>query len=329
MSLWGITELSDFDTGVGLQITDTTAGRFSSSFGVRGAVRTGDGGSSSYLPVGPGLGSFTAFGLRFMQFQANGVTARTPLILRNSVGTPVIRLENTSTLNVWNVQYWNGASWTTAFTAGATNGLLNTVDLYVTGLGTASGRIRLYIGNSQVGDSGTINLTSATNVDEIRFASNASNALDEWRISEVIWGDEPTIGCRFCFAPPTGNGTYTAGSGAFGDVDENGLDDADLSTLASSGDAETYTHGAMTLPTGTIKAVMINSRVRNSGAAPANVKARIRIGGTDYDAASNYSGIGLGFTPYRYRLGTNPAGGSWTATTAGQTSNEFGMVAAT
>lgn len=173
-------------------------------------------------------------------------------------------------------------------------------------------------------------MTSVTNIDEIRtYSTNGVSGISCVNHSEWIWGDEPTIGHRLAWASPTGNGTDTAGSGAFGDVDEAVTTDTDLSTLAASGDAETYTHSAMTLPPGTVKAVVVESRVRNVAGGAQNVKARLRVGGTAYDQASNYGGISTSFSGYRARWGTNPAGGSWTQTTASQTSNEFGLLAQT
>lgn len=315
---------------------ETTAGRYQNSYGIRAASYINSTTSTEWLGVSS-LGSFTSFWHRGFFYPVSDTfglaSSRTLFEYANSSGTPVFRFQLTSTA-VIQAQYWNGSSWVNI---GSTYTLA--IALYkfdfklVCG---ASGSFEFSITNNMAIDppvvlSGSASMGSVTNIDRISSYSTTSStpSSSAVRHSEWIWGDESTVGHRYAFAAPTGNGTDTAGSGAFGDVDEAVTNDVDLSTLAANGDAETYTHGTMTLPAGTVKAVVVESRVRNVAGGAQNVKARLRIGGTAYDQASNYSGISGSFTGYRARWATNPAGGSWTQTTAGQTSNEFGLLAQT
>ncbi len=315
---------------------DSGAGNYQSSYGIRSSTYSASNIATEWIGTEQGLGAFTTFYHR--GFIASGGTpyasGRTVLQYDNSGGTPVFRLQLTGT-NTLQAQYWNGSAWTNI---GSTYFLdstpLNKYDLKI--VCGASGSFEFYCTSNMSIEpplvlSGSASMTSVTNIDRIKaFSTSTSGTLTlNARHSEWIWGDEPTIGHRYAFAAPTGNGTDTAGSGAFGDVDEAVTTDTDLSTLAANGDAETYTHSAMTLPAGTVKAVQVEARVRNVAGGAQNVKARLRVGGTAYDQASNYSGIGTPFSAYRARWATNPAGGSWTPTTAGQTSNEFGLLAQT
>lgn len=323
MALYAAAELDGLiHSGSAVEIT--TAGRFSTTYGIRAAVQVG-GLITDYISAGTGLGSFATFWDRFRVWTTGSSTSgRTLKEYRNSSGTAVFRLQFTAT-DVLQAQYWNGSAWVNI---GATytvpQSLLYVADLKIVCGG--SGSFEFYVGEV-LQLSGSASMTSVTNIDEWRGYSTNSNAVNAAVFSEMIWGDEPTVGHRFCLGPPTGNGTHTAGSGAFGDVDEAVTNDGDSSTLAAAADAETYTHGAMTLPSGTVKAVMVNMRVKNAATGAQNVKARLRIGSTDYDQGSSYAGIGVGYTGYRARWATNPAGGDWTPTTAGQTSNEFGALA--
>lgn len=320
-------------THSGNAVEETTAGRFQNSYGIRAAAFVNSLTSTEWLGTEAGLGSFTTFWHRGFFYCGSMASARTLFEYSNASTTPVFRLQTTST-DVIQAQYWNGSAWVNIGSTWAhTFNTLYKFDCKI--ICGASGSFEWYVTSNMSVDptlalSGSASMVSVTDIDRIKtYATHASSTAGNPRNSEWIWGDESTIGHRYAFAAPTGNGTYTAGSGAFTDVDEAVTSDADLSTLAANGDAETYTHSAMTLPAGAVKAVQIETRLRNVAGGAQNVKARIRVGGVDYDQASNYAGIGTSFSNYRARWATNPAGGSWTSTTAGQVGNEFGLLAQT
>lgn len=329
MSLYAAAEL-DAINAVGTGIAEvTTSGRYDSSYGIRCYISMGTL-ATNYLTAGTGLGSFTTFNLRFGLWTgtAGNITSGIDMVrLFNSSGTEVFRIRTTGT-NTWQMQYWNGSSFTNigaTFSTAPT--FLYLYDLKIVCGG--SGSVELYSnGTGPAIATGSASMTSVTNIDEFRLCN--PNTVSPFGFSEIIWGDESTIGQRYCPSPPTGNGFYTAGSGAFGDVDEAVTNDSDLSTLAANGDAETYTHSAMTLPSGTVKAVQVTARVKNGGSGPQNVKARLRKSSTDYDQGANYAGIGAAYTAYRARWATDPAtGAAWTQANAAATAQEFGLVAQT
>lgn len=338
MALFGRScELSGIDhSGFGLESAPNAG--FNNAYGIRGATKVNSTitthwiGISSGLDGGPYAGTF--WHRFFFGWPSGGNLDNGKILLEysNNAGTPVFRLQATNG-NAIQAQYWNGTAWTNA---GATPGLsANSTwkcDLKI--ICGGSGSFEFYATNNMAVEpvlllSGSAVMTLVTNLDAIKAYPTSGSTGNIASHSEWIWGDEPTTGHRIAWAAPTGDGTYVAGSGSYVDVDEAVTNDADLSTLAASGDAETYTHGAMTLPAGTVKAVFAEARVRNVATGAQNVKSRLRVGVVDYDATVNFAGIGTSFKPYAYRWATNPAGGAWTPATAGQISNEFGLLAQT
>lgn len=323
MSLFAAAELSGVVNN-GNAGEMTTANRFDSTYGIRLALSAGNS-ASDYISSGTGLGSFTTYWHRFWFYRNNALTTgRAFLQLLNSSGTPVFQLLTGASSTI-QAQYWNGSAWVNIGSTYTVPSALSTFDLKL--ICGASGSFELYR-NEVLVLSGAASMGSVNNVDEWRHYA-PTNFLVQDVFSEIIWGDEPTLGHRYAIRPPTGNGSDTAGSGTFTDVDEAITNDGDTSALASNGDAETYTHSAMTLPSGTVKAVQIESRVKNASSGAQNVKGRLRIGGTAYDQASNFSGIGLTYNGYRARWASNPAGGAWTQASASDVGNEFGLVAQT
>jgi hypothetical protein len=324
-------ELCGIDhSGVGTETT--TSSRFNSAYGIRAAAFANSGVVTDWIGVnkldgGPYVGDFWHRG-----FMATvGVNSgRTLLEYCDDAGVPVFRLQQTATTTL-QAQYWDGGAWVDI---GATY-VLATNTLFKYDLKIVTGASFDFAITSNMGIepssvlAGAASMPLVTNIDRIRAYMNG-NSGQMTAHSEWLWGDEPTVGHRYAWRPPSGDGTHTAGSGTFADVDEAVTSDLDVSTLAANGDAETYVHAAMTLPTvGTAKAVQLEARVRRVVGGAQNVKGRLRVGGVDYDQASNFAGIDSAYAPYVPQWATNPAGGNWTLTTAGQVSNEFGLLAQT
>jgi hypothetical protein len=318
----------------GFATEDTTVGRFQNSYGIRQGSYVNSFTSTDWLGVPSGLGSFTTFWHRAFIFHGTLLSGRTLFQYINSSATPVFRLQLTSN-NVLQAQYWNGSAWTNiGSTYATTASTLCKLDLKI--VCGASGSFELYYTTNMAVEgslvlSGSASMTAVNNIDGIKtYSNNSSLAASLARHSEWIWGDETTVGHRYAWAPPTGDGTDTAGSGSYTDVDEAVTSDADTSTLSANGDAETYTHGTLTAPAGAVKAVQVEARVRNQATGAQNVKARLRVGGTAYNQASNYASIGTSYTGYRARWDTNPAtAATWVNATAIGTGIEFGLLAQT
>ena len=309
-----------------------TAGRYDNTYGIRLGLFITTAGLTNYITTRQGIGGpyTTTFWHRAIVFNATFVNAATLYEYRTNAGVAIFRIFATAT-NTLQPQYWSGAAWvnTGASFVMAINSLYK-MDLKI--IGATS--FEWYFGLNSASDpplvsSGTTGAL-ATSIDEIRaYATTTGGGGNTPIHSEWIWGDESTQGHRYVWRPPSGDGTDTAGTGTYLDVDEAVTNDSDFSALATSGNAETYVHTAMTVPSGIVKAVQVESRVRNVVGGAQNVKARLRVGGVAYDQASNFPGITTAFGPYVARWATNPAGGAWTPTTASQTTNEFGLLAQT
>lgn len=329
MTLYGRSlELCGIQVALGTVTEEVNSNNYDTTYGIRvGIFNTS---STAYIFVGADQfgGPFsTEFWHRWTMGGSSGASNGRTLFEYYSGATAVFRMQCTAD-RVGQMQYWDGSAWQNV---GATFAIPNGRARYDLKI-VCGASFELYISTDMAQEgtllaSGSATMTLVTAIDDIRAYS--SNPAAPHRLAEWIWGDEPTVGHHYAWKPPSGNGTDTAGSGSYLDVDEGTTNDSDVSTLAANGDAETYIHATMTLPAGTVKAVQVESRVRKTATGAQNVKARLRIGATAYDQASNYAGIDSVFKAYVARWGSNPAGGAWDTTTAGQVSNEFGLLAQT
>ncbi len=124
-----------------------------------------------------------------------------------------------------------------------------------------------------------------------------------------------TIGAKVKYCRATANGTNTAWTGVFTDVNEVTGSDATLNSAASAGLKETHAMGDVTITAGLeIKSVFHWLRAKNDGSAPTNIKSVLRSGGADY-STGNLAGIGTSFGPIGARYDQDPATSSnWTDT---------------
>ncbi len=233
-----------------------------------------------------------------------------------------------SNTGIYRLTYWNGSAWTAAsaetFTIGS--GVLHRIDYHVK-IANAGGVIELYL-NGILTATGAIDDTRITDVvtgiDKVEFGNFASG-LNRCQWSAMIFADEDTRAMYMAQRLPTGNGANTAWTGAFGDVDETGINDADFITSTTAGAKETFTHAALPAAwaTGfTVEAVAINYRFsagQNSGVVAKDLQ---RIGGTDYVGTS--LGSNAQIAPVQKLLAQNPAtSADWTMAEA---ASEFGII---
>ncbi len=230
---------------------------------------------------------------------------------------------------IYRVNYWNGSAWTAASAETFTidSGVLYRIDFHVK-IANAGGVIELYL-NGVLTMTGAIDDTritdTVTGINKVEFGNFASS-LNRCQWSAMIFADEDTRAMFMAQRLPTGNGANTAWTGAFGDVDETGYNDADFLTTTTAGAKETFTHAALPAAwaTGfTVEAVALNYRFsagQNSGLVTKDLH---RIGGVDVVGASlgNLSQYG----PAQRLLAQNPAtSADWTMAEA---ASEFGLIA--
>lgn len=294
----------------------TTASTFDSTY-ARGSLSTGTSTGTIDTPV---FSSATTFWLHFDYYPNSGGSGAQIIQLYNSSGTVVFKLNVASSL-VIQPQYYNGAGFTnigTTYTA--TSATRVVFDLKVVCGG--SGSFELYANGTLV-SSGSASMTSVDNIAKVRMTSLQTNVASYF--SQVICADVATVGWKLHLKPPTGNGANTAWTGAFGDVDEAVLSDADFISSAAANDIETYTGAALSLGSGTVKGVVVSARAKNDGAAPQNLQLALRRGSTNY-FSGNVSGIGAGYLPFQNIWETDPSTSAvWTAANAADAATEFGV----
>lgn len=246
--------------------------------------------------------------------------------LFNSTGTEVFRIIAASGTTI-QAQYWNGAAWTNIGAAVAYSTALVSMDLKV--VCGAGGSFELYMSNSLIA-SGAASMGSVNNIDKARLYCQSGTNTHNNFVSQVIAADGPTVGYKLYLKPPTGNSaTNTAFLNDFTTVDELALDDSDFIQSSAAGDVETYTHAAIAIASGTVKAVVVSARCKNDGSAPANAQGALRIGGVNY-FSGNLPGIGVGFGGAEAIFSVDPSTGvAWTTAAAGSAANEFGLKSAT
>lgn len=269
----------------------------------------------------PPLGSLATAWTHFEIYSSDmaGYLNRTYCEWFNNAATSVFRLRIT-TVNKVQMQYWNGSAWTAiGAEVNLGSGTRKAIDVKIVCGG--SGSAALYIDSALVA-SGSASMTSVTDIDRFKMKDDqAGSSILYW--SQVIIATTSTVGWKFYSKPPTGNGANTAFTGAFGDVDEAVRSDSDFISSTAANDVETYTGAAITLASGSVKAVVVTMRVKNDGSAPNNVQGALRRGSTNY-FSSNLS-INSGFGPAVAIWEQDPStSAAWTGADASSASTEFG-----
>lgn len=228
-------------------------------------------------------------------------------VLYDSSGFPWFRVSSASTnLFQWQYNSGTGASpvWTNVGSTWASiSATLYQMDLRVT-LGSPH-TFDWYVNGTSV-SSGSFTQALFTNLAKASFTGTTGAAATNY--SQFLASrDIPTIGSKVRYSRPTANGTNTAWSGVFTDVNEAIGNDVTLNSSASAGQRETHAMGDVTVPAGYLLPTVFHwMRAKNDGAAPANIKSVLRSGGTDY-STGNLSGVGLGFAAVGARYDTDPA----------------------
>lgn len=308
-------------------VESTTAGRFDSArarCSIRPVGNTGAATDYFETPAFVGASSVTTFGLHWEYYSGSLTSSNTLIQCYNSSGTAVFRLQITgSTTLQW--QYWDGAAWQNIGSSySLPTSTLLTLDLLLTCGG--SGSFSFYVGGS-LNTSGSASMTSVNNIAKVRFYAGIANNSANAHYSQIIYADQATVGWKYHSKPPTADGANTAFTGTYADVDEAVLSDADYITSAVANDVETFTGAAMTLGSGTVKAVVVSMRIKNNGVSPINAQAALRRSSTNY-FSSNLPNISAGFGPALGIFETDPStSAAWTAANASSSATEFGVKA--
>lgn len=291
---WAGTEGESVDVATlsGTIFTSTTSTNYDTDYS-RAALNIA--GASRANKVGAGDVPEGWFHTRWGAAATGGIAnGRSIIEFRNSAGVGVLRLWSITA--GYQLQYWNGSTWTTiGSTMAITTVNGRTWDIKCL-IDNTVGHFAAYVdGVLQHELTGDTDLFSGSAVDHIILQS--WGATNERFQSEMIFADASTLGFRLATLVPNGNGANTAWTGTFADVDEADANDADFLSSATASQVETMTmtnlsaNAAMLTPI----AVINSARARNAASGPQNLQLAVRSGGTDY-FGSNVSGLNTSFT---------------------------------
>lgn len=257
------------------------------------------------------------------QFASNYAAGTSSLVLYNSAGTAIIRLQMVTASTNWTLQYWNGSSWVDVGVAIAWTANY-AVDIKIR-IHASQGEIEWFYNNLSVARVTGIDTSGFTNVASFALGGTGSNGYHQW--TEMLAASFNTLGHRFRTRTATGNsGTNTAWDGDYTAIDEVPVNDADNISSATATQVETFTAANLSAtPAGSfIKGVAINARIRRDDTGPQNAKAALRIGSTNYLAPYNFEQPGLGFNGRHWVWSLNPAtAAAWSAIS--EANCEFGL----
>lgn len=246
------------------------------------------------------------------------------LLFRNNAGTEVVRFTRTGTGTNLQVSMYNGSSMQNVGSAFSfTDGVLRQIDIHIQcGSG---GLMEVYVDQSLV-YSETVPYAQVDNVATVDLYDWSSANKAVW--SQVFVADEPTLGWKMYGNRPNNNGTYTAFSGSYTDIDEQLYNDSDFISGGSDGDKETVkaaSRGTITLE---VKAIGVSARARRDSSGPQNMDLMLRNGSDDHFEA--VTGLSTGMLSFQKFWHTNPTtGNKWSASDAASADLEFGVRART
>ncbi len=262
-------------------------------------------------------------------YHATNNNVASQIWIEDSSGYPWMALRTVSG-GVWGIYYNSGTGpspvWTlvgSTFSVPAVTRFNLDIKFVKNSAGTHS--VEFFINNTPTA-SGTFTQASL-GFRSVRGAGyNASNA---WSQIMVVEG-RSTINGKVKYNRPSGVGASSAWTGAYTDVNEAVNNDSTVNSSATAGQRQTYAMQDITLPSASysIQGIWQWVRAKNDGAAPSNIKLTIRIGGVDYDTASDISGVGVGFSASGARWDNDPSTSTaWTA--SNWNSAEAGFLSAT
>lgn len=241
---------------------------------------------------------------------SNGTTAFNWMEVNNSSDHPwvTIRWKSGTTYGIfYNSNTGASPTWTqvgTDFTlvSGDTN---VTVDMKIV-IGSPH-TVDLYLdngGGSALNQSVSFTQALFTQASNVTFSGSNGNS----RVGSVLASvGYPTIAAHCCNRYPTGAGaTNTFTSGTYADIDELGVNDADLMASNTAAQRATFVYSDIpTLSSGyAVGDTFVYTRAKNDGTAPNNLKPTRRdSGGTD-NVGSSFSGMGVTFGNFlaRYQI---------------------------
>lgn len=204
----------------------------------------------------------------------------------------IVRLYSNSD-GSWYFQYYNGSTWvdigsTVRASANSTHDIHCKID-------GSTGEFAWYQNGTEI---------ASTTGDTDHFSATISYLWwDTYDIfaaaymSEVICTDtENTVGMRLATIAPDGAGSNSDWTGAYTDIDESSVNDADFISSGTANEVSTYSMGNLSTAAAALSPVALveSSRALIGASGPQNLQHVVRTGGTDYNGSS-VSGLTTSF----------------------------------
>jgi len=289
--LWAGTERDAFivPAGAAAPPTSTAGGTFDANFS-RAGLNQNTSNSVRFRACtlfGDILEAWVHFRTYFQD--TNWASGATPWQVNNAAGTGLIRFQTTS-LSQWQFQYWNGSAWTQIGSTRTRPAGTHTFDVHIL-VADSGGEFLVnmdgspYANWSLTGD--TLRYTGAA-IDQVVWGNYATTGVTDFVVTECAVADVSTLGIRVATLPPTGNGTYTAWTGTYADVDESGIDDANFISTTTADQLESFTLQDLSVTAAGYDpvAVCISSRGRIGATGPTNYQHLLITDSTDFLSAN-------------------------------------------
>jgi len=230
----------------------------------------------------------------------------------DSGGIAQIRLTGSWLTNggdgVWQMEHWNGTSWTALGSCNAAASSLQTLDIHIVS-NTSSGSVNLYMSGT-LRITAPVNLSTLTGITKVRSWGATRGIQVTISYSQFILATVSTIGMRVGTIYMSGQGaTHTFDTGGYANVDELAYSDADFDQSGTAGQVELFTGTSVFNMTGyTPRAIALTARAKTDGTAPTKFRFQLRCGGVTYDNGADLS-LDFGYGNFCAVWETNPATG--------------------
>ena len=286
-------EMGGFTPTDSSALEETNTSFYDTAF-ARASIRTISG--ASYVDS-PTLTSRTDVWIHFEVIEPVDTAALNGAIFYwyDSGNTARVRVTYTSSGNTFALAYWNGSTWVSAGSITLSLASRHVVDIHAV-VNTASGSLVLYVAGTERINSGTIDLSGATNLNHFQLLGTTTTVARYFNWSQVIVANESTIGMRLVTLYASGAGSDSAwSSGTYASIDEAVYNDADFITSATANQVMTFAATAVATFTGyTIKAVCVTARAKKGASGPTQLQLALRVNGVNYFSASKALTTGYG-----------------------------------
>lgn len=239
----------------------------------------------------------------FSMYTTNNNFGTASSVLLTADTTAIIRIK--AGVDYGQIQYWNGASYTTLHTITTVTNRYIDIHWAISGTSVA---IHVYVNKSLVASTTSGVVLTGETVDTLQLSGNGS-ASHLYR-SQVMIADEPTTKIHIASLIIDGEGAQSDMTGAYTLINELDPSTATNVTSSSAEDISLYTIPSMpAIADGDdIIDVVLNAYASNDGVAPGNLQL-----GVNTDLAYDFSDtkvLGLGYANARKSFPINPVTGS-------------------